>query len=779
MKRLILICLSFISLFDLNGQIDLYPKNLKTYDTIPMNGSLSYTYSTVEYYNNNPLKLDTSIYKFVNAIFISKDTILDSLDYELSNKNGKPIKSFGSVIDTFFSKANTYTSKGSWNSSIIPSNYIGNNYLIYFMDFKNQIQETNESNNIIVKPLYIIPQADIYASVISYPKLLKYNTPNLTAPLQIKIINKGAIKSSKININVSLNDYAKVFIDDTIDSLDVNDSIIVSYDRIVVDSFIPSFPNHSVTIDVNTSNQLSGRSTKVIVSGIEIISMADIAFFDIDMPKNVTIDSMYNFSFKVNNKGIIKKNIDTLYFYQQIVHPGGNKCCTSYSLYRISSPILAKLSLNSDDTFVVSSSTKFYNFYGYKQTTYGSSKIYLGTKDAKYIDILSENSTIHASRYDLVQIKVSADLYVTTTSTTKYYDSNNYRSPLEFEVTLINNSNKTVYDIAASGTIRDNYLFFSSQDYQPIVTYSSNVKYTNTYVSGTYQQRMTMDSLKPNEAVTVKYNYNFPIYNPNYGFLKDIFFVAAIGSDLIEDTNTKNNTDTVRMTLRATDFELKSAIFETKIVPKKSFANVKIEILNSYAKDNINSGLIRIRLFNNDGYSINSQDIYSFSAIPGQITPNYYSFAIPNNIPEGKYYLSAEIDPFDFVLELNKLNNGFQKIDSFLITTVIPPKRDKTKALKSSTPIYSYTTKQNTIEALIYPNPTKDILNIDLKDWDNQAITLNIYNTLGVLAKQVILDENHDNIQQLDIATLQNGNYYMFIENGEERSDALKFVKAE
>jgi hypothetical protein len=158
------------------------------------------------------------------------------------------------------------------------------------------------------------------------------------------------------------------------------------------------------------------------------------------------------------------------------------------------------------------------------------------------------------------------------------------------------------------------------------------------------------------------------------------------------------------------------------------------------------------------------------------------SFIIPSNTIIGKYQLTIKVDNKNEVDEFSEFNNEHTNSTEFDIIGLTPqklPKQPKKVALKSNTPIYSFTYKPDAQEAIIYPNPTKDILNIDLKDWDNQAIELKIYNTLGILTKQVILDENHDNMQQLDIATLQNGNYYMFVESGEERSSALKFVKVE
>ncbi len=138
------------------------------------------------------------------------------------------------------------------------------------------------------------------------------------------------------------------------------------------------------------------------------------------------------------------------------------------------------------------------------------------------------------------------------------------------------------------------------------------------------------------------------------------------------------------------------------------------------------------------------------------------------------------IDNKNEIVELSESNNENTNPYGFEMVGFFKSKTPKTKSkFQSNNPIYSYTQKSQNPTATIYPNPTKDILNIGLNDWNNQAITLKIFNTLGVLTKQVTLDENHDNLQQLDINTLQNGNYYIFIESGEERSDALKFVKVE
>ncbi len=79
--------------------------------------------------------------------------------------------------------------------------------------------------------------------------------------------------------------------------------------------------------------------------------------------------------------------------------------------------------------------------------------------------------------------------------------------------------------------------------------------------------------------------------------------------------------------------------------------------------------------------------------------------------------------------------------------------------------------ESQTISANIYPNPTSDILNIDIEDMTNG--TIRIYSVNGSLVKEEKVNSSHNNI---NVSTLRNGNYLFNIsfENKEINGNFVK-----
>ena len=77
------------------------------------------------------------------------------------------------------------------------------------------------------------------------------------------------------------------------------------------------------------------------------------------------------------------------------------------------------------------------------------------------------------------------------------------------------------------------------------------------------------------------------------------------------------------------------------------------------------------------------------------------------------------------------------------------------------------------IHANIYPNPTTDILNIEIQGIDKESISLSIYNSLG----QVVIEErniNPLNIASLKVQSLPNGAYWLHIHGMEKTHQFIK-----
>jgi hypothetical protein len=72
----------------------------------------------------------------------------------------------------------------------------------------------------------------------------------------------------------------------------------------------------------------------------------------------------------------------------------------------------------------------------------------------------------------------------------------------------------------------------------------------------------------------------------------------------------------------------------------------------------------------------------------------------------------------------------------------------------------------------IYPNPAKDVLNIETKT--TIAVTsINIYNALGQV---VLVIPNAQQTKSVDVSSLKTGSYFMKIVS-DKGSSSVKFVK--
>jgi hypothetical protein len=73
---------------------------------------------------------------------------------------------------------------------------------------------------------------------------------------------------------------------------------------------------------------------------------------------------------------------------------------------------------------------------------------------------------------------------------------------------------------------------------------------------------------------------------------------------------------------------------------------------------------------------------------------------------------------------------------------------------------------ENNSEVKIYPNPSKDILNVDFGTFETQKIKLNIIDNLG----QVVYSLNNANPkEEIDLSFLASGVYYLRIESDDNQ----------
>ena len=81
--------------------------------------------------------------------------------------------------------------------------------------------------------------------------------------------------------------------------------------------------------------------------------------------------------------------------------------------------------------------------------------------------------------------------------------------------------------------------------------------------------------------------------------------------------------------------------------------------------------------------------------------------------------------------------------------------------------------KANQIRIVASPNPSKGLVNIDLFNWDEQDIRLEMYDILGKLTLVKLLNEGQT---QLNLSHLPSGMYIFSISNNCDTSSKFKLI---
>ena len=77
------------------------------------------------------------------------------------------------------------------------------------------------------------------------------------------------------------------------------------------------------------------------------------------------------------------------------------------------------------------------------------------------------------------------------------------------------------------------------------------------------------------------------------------------------------------------------------------------------------------------------------------------------------------------------------------------------EAVNNSTPV-----------SIVYPNPTVELLNIDLKAFQNEQLVLTIFNSGGQLIFDNVFNADHSSLEQINLGDLPDGLYYIILESG-------------
>ncbi len=70
----------------------------------------------------------------------------------------------------------------------------------------------------------------------------------------------------------------------------------------------------------------------------------------------------------------------------------------------------------------------------------------------------------------------------------------------------------------------------------------------------------------------------------------------------------------------------------------------------------------------------------------------------------------------------------------------------------------------------IYPNPTENIINIDINNFENSFVNIEVYNNLGIVLFDKKVNSINNNINEtLDLSSLAKGSYFISIRSGNSR----------
>ena len=76
---------------------------------------------------------------------------------------------------------------------------------------------------------------------------------------------------------------------------------------------------------------------------------------------------------------------------------------------------------------------------------------------------------------------------------------------------------------------------------------------------------------------------------------------------------------------------------------------------------------------------------------------------------------------------------------------------------------------------LVYPNPADEVINLDLRNYKNQSLTIRLYNIIGHEVKVKSIDNQDNTPVQIEVQGLETGYYYLRI-SAKNKRDAVKKI---
>lgn len=153
-----------------------------------------------------------------------------------------------------------------------------------------------------------------------------------------------------------------------------------------------------------------------------------------------------------------------------------------------------------------------------------------------------------------------------------------------------------------------------------------------------------------------------------------------------------------------------------------------------------------------------------------------------------KYLIGNTLYSFDPVTASGKTKGAIQRSDTSLAVGIISTSRNSNTSFNAT---WDYIEVEPAIINSIkwgnsssasdihaYPNPTKDIINISLKDKTSQNCTIKIFNNMSQSIKETTMSYGNNGLDfPVNVSDLEPGVYFMQLINGDAKSATLKFIK--
>jgi trimeric autotransporter adhesin len=653
----------------------------------------------------------------IAGLYLSRDTILDSLDMNLTDIYFNGLQSQEST----FSQPYIYINEA-------PGNY----YLIYVADKYNSISETDESNNIYVRPFLIkTPHVDLVPGGFDYVPVLKVADQNYTT-YQVNNIGStpayGALTQFYLSVD-SVLDAGDLRVGNNFEDYIAPDSMTFNYTYIVMQPDVPS-GNYYLIMRVDDQNSIPeiNELNNIICRPVTIEGPSiDLAILNpVISSTTLQAGGFANISFEDHNQGTFFANYHSIGVY-------------------ISTDTLFDFSDTYANSFYGSylypNQSNFFNSYVYIPTSLAAGHYYVLFVDDLYNEVRETNES-NNTRYLNIDVTVpNVDLKVKTLHLSV--------SNLIAGSSLI--ATDSIHNKGTDVSLPTYTLYYLSTD--TILDLDSvdvflNIAYTPE-VFGKTSVFNSVDLTIPSWVVGGTYYILF----------------QADGYNQQSEKDETNNVAYKKLTVKTSTVDLtvkNHAISKAKLLKGETFT-VSCNEANLGNTD-ASGSYLGYFLSTDNQYSYDDVILsYTYLDVPAKSTVfNTASVTIPANTPAGNYFILFGADAFQYVNETDETNNFVYKaitVKNGTLRIGADPEPDV-----------------NTFAASIYPNPVNEQINATVEG--AAPGTQVIYTMVDIIGNKV--KAGHSDLVNggfsIPVSGLPAGIYILHIENA-GNIKTLKVIK--